>query len=326
MAATMKAVRIKSQGGPEQMEFTDIAIPEPGAGEVLVKISAAGVNFIDTYQRSGLYQIPLPATLGMEGAGEVDAIGSDVSLFQAGDRVAYCSTLGAYAEYAIVPEDKLVKVPDGLSFNHAAAAMLQGMTAHYLCKSTYPVKAGDRCLVHAAAGGVGLLLIQMIKMAGGTVIGTVSTEAKAALASAAGADEVILYSEQDFAAQVKRITDGAGVNVAFDSVGKSTFAKSMNSLSPLGYMVLYGNASGPVTEFNPATLGPSGSLFLTRPTLFHYIADRNSLDWRSSDVFNWINSGDLNLRLEHFYPLAEAEQAHRALEGRATTGKVILSV
>ena len=307
------------------MSYDEVDIPSIGENDVLVKIEASGINFIDTYQRSGLYQIPLPATLGLEAAGTVTEIGLNVSSFQSGDRVAYTSVPGAYADYAVVPDEKLVKLPDGVDFSQGAAAMLQGCTAHYLCKSTYEVKAGDRCLIHAAAGGVGLLLIQMVKNAGGFVIGTVSTEEKANLAKSAGADEVILYSEQNFETEVKRITEGAGVNVAYDSVGKSTFQKSIDCLSKLGYMVLYGNASGPVTEFNPATLGPKGSLFLTRPTLFDYTADRESLEWRTSDVFNWIAEGSLNLRVEHFYALADAQQAHKDLEGRKTTGKIILT-
>lgn len=321
----MKAVRIKQHGGPELMSYEDVDVPELGANDVLVKIEAAGINYIDTYQRSGLYQIPLPATLGLEGAGTVEDVGAEVTLFAKGDRVAYTSVLGSYAEYAAVPEAKLVSIPDGVSFAEGAAAMLQGCTAHYLSQSTYPIKNGDSCLIHAAAGGVGLLLIQMAKMAGAFVIGTCSTEEKAELARAAGADEVILYSETDFEPEVKRITEDRGVNVVYDSVGKATFDRSIDCLQPLGYMVLYGNASGPVTEFNPATLGPKGSLFLTRPTLFAYTADRESLVWRSSDVFNWINEGKLKLRVEHFFPLAEAQEAHRALEGRKTTGKVILT-
>lgn len=321
----MKAVRVNAFGGPDALSVEDIDIPVAGDGEVLVKVEAAGINYIDTYQRSGLYQIPLPSTLGLEAAGTVEAVGSGVSQFAVGDRVAYTGVAGAYAEYAIAPADKLVGLPDGVSFNEGAAAMLQGCTAHYLCQSTYPVKAGDRCLVHAAAGGVGLILIQMIKMIGGYVIGTCSTPEKAELAKQAGADEVILYSEQDFEEEVKRITDGAGVNVAYDSVGKATFDKSIECLSRFGYMVLYGNASGPVTEFNPATLGPKGSLFLTRPTLFDYIATREDLEWRTGDVFKWIAEGKLKLRLEHFFPLLEAQAAHEALEGRLTTGKVILT-
>jgi len=321
----MKAVRVKEYGGPEVMSYEEVEVPSLGAKDVLVKIEAAGINYIDTYQRSGLYQIPLPATLGLEGAGTVEEVGPEVTLFAKGDRVAYTSVPGAYAEYAAVPEEKLVNLPDGVSFNQGAAAMLQACTAHYLSQSTYPIKNGDSCLIHAAAGGVGLLLIQMAKMAGAFVIGTCSTEEKAELARAAGADEVILYSEKDCLPEVKRITDGRGVNVVYDSVGKDTFDRSIDCLQPLGYMVLYGNASGPVTEFNPATLGPKGSLFLTRPTLFAYTADRKNLVWRTSDVFNWINEGKLKLRIEHFFPLAEAQEAHRALEGRKTTGKVILT-
>ena len=321
----MKAVRVNEYGGPEALCYEEVEMPTPGSNEVLVKVAAAGVNYIDTYQRSGLYQVPLPTTLGLEAAGTVEEIGDSVSKYRIGDRVAYTSVTGAYAEYASVPEEKLVSLSDGVSFNEGAAAMLQGCTAHYLCKSTYHVKQGDSCLIHAAAGGVGLLLIQMVKNAGGYVIGTVSTEEKAKLAKEAGADEVILYSKDDFEAEVSRITAGDGVNVVYDSVGKSTFEKSINCLSRLGYMVLYGNASGPVTEFNPATLGPKGSLFLTRPTLFDYTADRASLEWRSGDVFDWIAKGELKLRLEHFYSLSDAREAHRDLEARKTTGKIILT-
>lgn len=321
----MKAVRIKEYGGPEVMYYEDVDMPSLGASDVLVKIAASGINYIDTYQRSGLYQITLPSTLGLEAAGTVEEIGSSVTNYKEGDRVAYTSVPGAYADYAAVPEEKLVALPDGVSFEQGAAAMLQGCTAHYLCKSTYVVKEGDRCLIHAAAGGVGLLLTQMVKNAGGIVIGTVSTEEKAQLAKENGADEVILYTERDFEVEVKRITDGAGVNVVYDSVGKTTFEKSVDCLSKLGFMVLYGNASGPVTEFNPATLGPKGSLFLTRPTLFDYTADRESLDWRSGDVFDWIADGSLKLRTELSYPLSDVKQAHIDLEGRKTTGKVILT-
>jgi NADPH2:quinone reductase len=307
------------------MSYEDTDMPSIEPSDVLVKIEAAGINYIDTYQRSGLYQIPLPATLGLEGAGVVVEIGSEVSHFKKCDRVAYTSVLGAYAEYASVPEAKLVHIPDGLSFNEGAAAMLQGCTAHYLSQSTYPIKEGDRCLIHAAAGGVGLLLTQIAKMAGASIIATVSTEKKAKLARAAGADEVILYTETNFEEEVKRITDNKGVNVVYDSVGKDTFERSIDCLSPLGYMVLYGNASGPVTEFNPATLGPKGSLFLTRPTLFAYTADRESLHWRSGDIFKWVVEGKLKLRLENFFALSDAQEAHKSLEGRKTTGKVILT-
>ena len=320
----MKAIIVNEHGGPEVLAFVDVDTPCIGESEVLLKIESAGINFIDTYQRSGLYQIPLPSTLGLEAAGTVVETGANVAGLNIGDRVAYTNVAGAYAEFAAVPADKLVAIPDGVSFDQGAAAMLQGCTAHYLCMSTYPVKAGDRCLIHAAAGGVGLLLIQMVKMLGGFVIGTVSTKAKAELARDAGADEVILYTEQDFHSEVMRMTDGAGVNVAYDSVGDATFAKSIDCLARFGHMVLYGNASGPVTEFNPATLGPKGSLFLTRPTLFDYLASRADLEWRSGEVFTWIKDGTLKLRAEHFYPLAEAKSAHQALEGRQTTGKVIL--
>lgn len=320
----MKAIIVNEHGGPEVLTFVDVDSPCIGEGEVLVRIESAGINFIDTYQRSGLYQIPLPSTLGLEAAGTVVETGANVAGLNIGDRVAYTNVAGAYAEFAAVPADKLVAIPEGVSFDQGAAAMLQGCTAHYLCMSTYPVKAGDLCLIHAAAGGVGLLLIQMVKMLGGFVIGTVSTETKAELARDAGADEVILYTEQDFHSEVMRMTDGAGVNVAYDSVGAATFAKSIDCLARFGHMLLYGNASGPVTEFNPATLGTKGSLFLTRPTLFDYLASREDLVWRSGDVFKWISDGKLRLRLEHLYPLAEAQSAHRALEGRETTGKVIL--
>ncbi|MEC8355931.1 MAG: quinone oxidoreductase [Pseudomonadota bacterium] len=320
----MKAIRVNEHGGPEVLSCEEVDTPRMSEEEVLVKVESAGINFIDTYQRSGLYQIPLPSTLGLEAAGTVIETGANVTGLSAGDRVAYTNVAGAYAEFAAVPADKLVPIPEGVSFDQGAAAMLQGCTAHYLCASTYQVKAGDRCLIHAAAGGVGLLLIQMVKMLGGSVIGTVSTESKAELARNAGADEVILYNEQDFHSEVMRMTDGAGVNVAYDSVGAATFAKSVDCLARFGHMVLYGNASGPVTQFNPATLGPKGSLFLTRPTLFDYLASREDLEWRSGDVFTWIKDGTLKLQLEHFYPLAEATAAHQALEGRQTTGKVIL--
>lgn len=321
----MKAVRVHSQGGPEVLVYEDIAVPTLSANDVLVKIEAVGVNFIDTYQRSGLYQIPLPAILGLEGAGIVDSVGEQVTRFKKGDRVAYTNIPGSYAEFAAVPEDKLVALPTTVSFNEGAAILLQGCTAHFLCHSTYPVKPGDVCLVHAAAGGVGLLLTQMIKMLGGTVIATVSTTEKAELAKTAGADHTILYTQTDFEEEVRVLTDGKGVNVAFDAVGKTTFEQSINCLKPLGTMVLYGNASGPVAEFNPASLGRKGSLFLTRPTIFDYLADRETLEWRSGDLFRWIAQGKLKLRLEHCYSLIDASGAHAALEGRATTGKIILN-
>lgn len=320
----MKAITIKEFGGPEVMTYGNRDQPTPGATEALVKIEAAGINYIDTYQRTGLYPIPLPATLGLEGAGIIEAIGKDVTMFAVGDRVAYTSALGAYAEYAAVDQSKLVAIPDGVSTQQAAASMLQGCTAHYLSHSTYKLAKGETCVIHAGAGGVGLLLTQIAKNIGAHVITTVSTEAKAELSRGAGADEVILYTEQDFEAEVKRLTDGAGVHVVYDSVGLSTFEKSLNCLRRFGMMVLYGNASGPVTQFNPATLGPRGSLFLTRPTLFDYTAARADLEWRAGDFMSWVRDGKVKLRMEHNYPLAEAQEAHRALEGRKTTGKVLL--
>lgn len=320
----MKAIRIHEFGGPEVMRYEEVPTPTPDNGQVLVKLAAAGLNYIDVYQRTGLYPNNLPYTLGLEGSGSVVGVGSGVSDFKEGDRVAYTGVPGAYAEYALVPADHLVMMPDGLDEKVGAAAMLQGMTAHYLAYTTYPLKAGDSCLVHAAAGGVGLLLVQMAKQCGALVIGTVSTEEKAALAQEAGADHVIRYTEQDFEQEVKRITDGKGVNVVYDSVGQTTFDKSLNALSPLGYLVLYGQASGPVAPFDPAILNNKGSLFLTRPSLFHYIADRPSLISRAGDVLGWIAAGQLKLRMEFNFPLAEAPEAHRSLEGRKTTGKVLL--
>lgn len=320
----MKAVRVNQFGGPEALSVEELEVPSVADNRVLVKTEAAGLNYIDTYQRSGLYQIPLPTTLGMEGAGSVVDVGPDVKSLKPGDRVAFTNVMGAYADYVRASEDRLVPLPDGVSFDEGAAAMLQGCTAHYLSQTTYKLSKHDRCLIHAAAGGVGLLLIQMAKNAGAFVIGTCSTEAKADLAKAAGADEVILYSQQSFKDEVKRITGGEGVTVAYDSVGKATFEDSIDCLCKRGYMVLYGNASGPVTEFNPASLAAKGSLFLTRPALFDYIDDRTELIQRSSDVFNWIREGRLRLRMEHFYPLTEVRSAHEALEGRRTTGKVLL--
>lgn len=320
----MKAVTIKEFGGPEVMSYSEVDKPRPGNKEVLIKIEAAGLNYIDTYQRTGLYPVALPATLGLEAAGVVEEVGLEVTRFSRGDRVAYTNALGAYADYAVVDQEKCVLVPEGVTSEQAAASMLQGCTAHYLSQSTYKISADTSCLIHAGAGGVGLLLTQIAKNAGAYVITTVSTPAKAELSKGAGADEVILYNDQDFEAEVKRITDNKGVNVVYDSVGLATFEKSLNCLRRFGYMVLYGNASGPVTQFNPATLGPKGSLFLTRPTLFDYVADRKDLEWRAGDFLNWVNKGDVKLRMEHKYPLAEAVEAHRALEGRRTTGKVLL--
>jgi NADPH2:quinone reductase len=320
----MKAVRIHQFGGPEVMQYEEVPTPSPGPGQVLVKLAAAGLNYIDVYQRTGLYPNNLPYTMGLEGSGEIAAVGPEVTGFAVGDRVAYTGVPGAYAEYALVPAERLVHMPTGMDIKAGAAAMLQGMTAHYLAYTTYPLKPGDSCLIHAAAGGVGLLLVQMAKQRGARVFGTVSTEEKAALARDAGADAVILYTQQDFESEVKRLTDGKGVNVVYDSVGKTTFDKSLNCLAPLGYMVLYGQASGPVPPFDPAILNTKGSLFLTRPSLFHYIADRASLEKRAGDVLGWIASGQLKLRMEYTFPLSEAAEAHRSLEGRKTTGKVLL--
>jgi NADPH2:quinone reductase len=320
----MKAIRVKTLGGPEVLTLEDIPDPKPGPGEAVVKLEAAGLNYIDVYYRTGLYKAQLPITLGVEGGGVVTEVGPNVTEVKVGDRVAYSGVLGAYAQFAAVPAARLVKLPEGLDGKAGAAAMLQGMTAHYLSHTTYPLKPGDWCLVHAAAGGVGLLLCQMAKMRGARVIGTVSTEAKAKLAREAGADEVILYTTQDFEAEVKRITGGAGVPVVYDSVGKTTFDKSLNCLAPRGVMVLYGQSSGPVPSLDPAILNQKGSLFLTRPSLVHHTATRQELLQRSGDVLGWIKAGKLKLRIDLTLPLAQAADAHRQLEGRQTTGKVLL--
>lgn len=320
----MKAIRVEATGGPEKLIYKDVDQPAPKAGEALVKIEAIGVNFIDVYHRTGLYPLPLPFTPGMEAAGTVEAVGPDAGDIQVGDRVAYAMAVGSYAEYATVPAAKLVKVPDHLDARQAAAAMLQGMTAHYLVTSTYTLKSGDAVLVHAAAGGVGLLLIQMAKRIGARVFGTVSTEEKARLAREAGADEIILYTEQDFQAEVRRLTEGKGVQVVYDSVGKTTFMKSLDSLAPRGMLALFGQSSGPVQAFDPALLAQKGSLFLTRPSLAQYTLTREELLWRAGDVLKWISSGELNLRIGETFPLSEAAAAHRQLEGRKTTGKVLL--
>jgi NADPH2:quinone reductase len=320
----MKAVRIHKFGGPEVMQVEEVPTPSPQAGQALVRLAAAGLNYIDVYQRTGLYPNALPYTMGLEGSGVVAAVGPDVTGFKEGDPVAYTGIPGSYAEYVLVPAARLVQMPKGLAVKVGAAAMLQGMTAHYLAYSTYPLKPGDACLIHAAAGGVGLLLVQMAKQCGARVFGTVSTEEKAALAREAGADEIILYTRQDFEAEVKRFTDGKGVQVVYDSVGKTTFDQSINCLAPLGYLVLYGQASGPVPPFDLAVLSGKGSLFLTRPTLGHYTADRASLEKRAGDVLGWIASGKLTLRMEHNFALRDAAKAHASLEGRQTTGKVLL--
>jgi NADPH2:quinone reductase len=320
----MKAIRVHQYGGVEVLRYEDVSVPEPAAGEARVKIEAIGINFIDVYQRTGLYQLKLPFTLGMEAAGVVDALGSDAAEVKVGDRVAYSMVPGAYAEYAIVPSSRLVPVPKNIDSRAAAATMLQGKTAHYLTHSTYPLKKGDTALVHAAAGGVGLLLVQIAKRRGATVFGTVSTEEKARLAREAGADEIILYTEKDFVAEVKKLTDGRGLNVVYDSVGQSTFEKSLDCLRPRGYLVLFGQSSGPVPPFNLGTLAAKGSLFVTRPTLAHYAITREELLQRANDLFNWIASGELKLRIDKAFPLAEAAEAHRQLEARKTTGKVLL--
>ncbi len=320
----MKAIRIHEVGGPEILRYDEVPVPKPGEGEVRVKIEAAGVNYIDIYHRIGLYALPLPATPGLEAAGVVDAVGPTVTELKVGDYVAYSSQLGAYAEYAVVPVAKLVPVPPELDLPSAAAVMLQGMTAHYLTYSTYPLKAGETTLIHAAAGGVGLLLVQIAKQLGATVIGTVSTEEKAQLARQAGADHVILYTQTDFEEETKRLTGDQGVHVVYDSVGQTTFDKSLNVLRPRGYMVLFGQSSGPVPPFDPGILNTKGSLFLTRPTLFHYIANRDDLLWRSGDLFKWLTTGKLTVRIDRQLPLAEAAQAHRLLAGRKTAGKLLL--
>ncbi len=320
----MKAIVVEQYGSDEVLQYKEIETPTPNAGEALVKIGAIGLNFIDVYHRTGLYPLPLPFTLGLEAAGTVIEVGEGVADLAAGDRVAYASNIGSYAEYATAPVERLIKLPENIDEQSAAAAMLQGMTAHYLVTSTYALKSGEAALVHAAAGGVGLLLIQMAKRIGARVIGTVSTQAKAELAREAGADEIILYTEQDFEQEMKRITEGKGVQVVYDSVGKTTFLKSLKCLAPRGMLALFGQSSGPVEPFNPALLAQQGSVFLSRPSLVHYTATREELAWRAGDVLNWVASGELKLRIEKTFPLAQAAEAHRQLEGRKTTGKVLL--
>jgi len=320
----MKAVRIHAPGGPEALKYEDAPQPAPKAGEAVVKVDAAGLNYMDVYVRTGAYKGEYPMTLGVEAGGTVSAVGPNVSDVQVGDKVAYTGIPGAYAEYATVPAARLVKMPAGLSTKQGAAAMLQGMTAHYLACSTYPLKKGDTCLVHAAAGGVGLLLCQIAKLRGARVIGTVSTDEKAKLAREAGADEVIRYTTQDFEAEVKRLTDGKGLQVVYDAVGKTTFDKSLNCLAPRGLLALYGQSSGPIGPFDVAQLGAKGSLFLTRPSLTAYIASREDLVQRSTELLGWIRDGKVRLRTEFEFPLKDAAEAHRALEGRKTTGKVLL--
>jgi NADPH2:quinone reductase len=320
--ASMKAIQVKQVGGPEAMEVVELTVPQPKANEALVKLAASGVNFIDVYYREGRYKAPLLP--GQEGAGVVTAVGADVKSVKVGDRVAWSGQLGSYAEYEALPADRLVPVPQGVSDQQAAAAMLQGMTAHYLSHDTYPLKKGETALVHAGAGGVGLLLVQMAHNIGARVIATVSTEEKAKLARGAGAHDVILYTQDDFEVETKKLTGGKGVDVVYDSVGKTTFEKGLNILRPRGMMVLFGGSSGPVPPFDLIVLSQKGSLYVTRPSLVNYVATREELVARSSAVFGMIAAGKLKLRIEHTYPLAEAQQAHRDLEGRKTTGKLLL--
>jgi NADPH2:quinone reductase len=320
----MKAIQVKHPGGPEAMELTELPVPQPKANEAVVKLAASGVNFIDVYFREGRYKAPLPLILGQEGAGTVTAAGTDVTSVKNGDRVAWAGPQGSYAEYAAVPADRLVPVPDSVTDQQAAAALLQGMTAHYLSHDTYRLKRGETALVHAAAGGVGLLLVEMAQHIGARVIATVSTDEKAKLAREAGADEVILYTHADFEAETRRLTGGKGVDVVYDSVGKTTFEKGLNVLRPRGFMVLFGGSSGPVPPFDLIALSQKGSLYVTRPTLGHYVATREELVARSGAVFGMMAAGTLRLRIEHTYPLTEAVRAHRDLEGRKTTGKLLL--
>lgn len=322
--STMRAVRLHAPGGADAMTVETIPVPQPGVGEALVRLEAAGVNFIDVYKRMGLYKVPLPATLGEEGAGTVAALGEGVTELKVGDRVAWASVLGAYAEFAVVPAARLVPLPNTVSVTQGAAVMLQGMTAHYLATSSYPLKSGDTCLVHAAAGGVGLLLVQIAKRRGARVIATAGSDDKAALARGAGADEVIVYTREDFADETRRLTSGKGVQVVYDSVGATTFLRGFDVLVPRGMMVLFGQSSGPVQPIDPQLLNQKGSLFLTRPTLAHYIATRDELLARSRDLFAWIGAGELDVRVGTEFALGDAGDAHRALEGRRTTGKVLL--
>jgi NADPH2:quinone reductase len=320
----MKAVVADPIGGPENLKYVDVPTPEPGRGELLIKIEAIGVNFIDTYFRKGLYKAPeSPVRLGSEASGTIVATGEGTSL-RVGQRVAYAMTRGSYAEYAVVPESVLVELPESVSFEQGAAVMLQGMTAHYLTRSTFPLKPGNICLIHAAAGGAGLLTVQMAKIAGATVIGTAGTEDKVRLATDHGADHVIQYTKVDFLDEVKRITGGKGVDVVYDSVGHTTFQKSLDCLRPRGMMVSFGQSSGPIGEIDPLVFSQKGSLFFTRPSLANYISDPAELRWRSSEIFEWIAAGRLRLNIHKTYPLAEAAVAHRDLEGRKTTGKLLL--
>jgi NADPH:quinone reductase len=320
----MKAIQVKKPGGSEALEVVNLPVPQPKPNEAVVKVAASGVNFIDVYHREGRYPVALPFVIGQEGAGVVSAVGEEANSVKVGDRVAWAGVTGSYAEYAALPANRLVHIPQGVSDREAAAAMLQGMTAHYLAYTTFPLKRGDTALVQAAAGGVGLLLVQMAHNIGARVIGTASNEEKARLAFEAGADEVILYTQTDFESETKRLTQNKGVDVVYDSVGKTTFEKGLNVLRPRGMMVLFGGSSGAAPPLDPIALSQKGSLFLTRPTMFHYTSTREELEARASAVFDMIAAKKLKLRIEHIYPLAEAQQAHRDLEGRKTTGKLLL--
>lgn len=320
----MKAIQIRATGGPEVLELAELPIPVPGPGQVLIRIEAIGVNFIEIYFRKGTYKAALPLIPGSEAAGTIEELGSGVNSFKIGDMVASVAVLGSYAEYALVPAAQLVKVPTGLSPEKSAAALLQGMTAHYLVYSTYPLKAGETALVHAGAGGVGLLLTQMAARIGARVITTVSSEAKAELSREAGASDAIIYTEQDFEAELKRLTHGKGVDVVYDSVGKTTFEKSLNCLRPRGLLALFGGSGGPVPPFDLIQLSSKGSLYVTRPTLWHYVATRSELEWRAGEVLDWAARGELKLRTEHVYSLTDAAQAQTDMETRKTTGKILL--
>lgn len=320
----MKAIELREFGGPEVLQLRDVPVPEPGEGQVRVKLVASGVNFIDIYRRSGQYKLQLPTILGDEGAGTVDAVGPGVTDLSVGQHVAWAQAPGSYAEYVVAPASKLVPVPEGVDPKVAAAVMLQGMTAHYLAHSTYPLKRGETALIHAAAGGVGALLVQIAKRLGARVIATVGSEQKARVARDSGADDVIIYTQSDFEAETKRLTGGVGAHVVYDSVGKTTFDASLNCLRPRGYMVLFGQSSGAVPPVDPQILNAKGSLFLTRPTLAHYIADREELLWRARELMRWIQAGELTVRIDRTYPLAEAAAAQTALASRETQGKVLL--
>ena len=320
----MKVIQVQQTGGADAMKLVSVPTPRPGPHQALVRIVASGVNFIDVYFRSGLYKADLPITLGSEGAGTVEAVGPEVTDIAVGDRVAYAMVRGSYAEFALVPAAQLVKIPQGVDFSDAAAAMLQGMTAHYLTHSTFPLQSGNVCLVHAAAGGTGRLIAQTARLRGARVLGTVSTPEKAAVAREAGVDAAILYTETDFEAEVKRLTDGAGVHVVYDSVGRTTFDKSLACLRPRGMLVLFGQSSGPVAPIDPQVLNTRGSVFLARPSLAHHLLTRDELMWRAGDVLNLVAAGDLRLRIDATYPLADAARAHQDLESRRTTGKLLL--